>query len=71
MEQKRRRSKDGRLGVSISAAAADKLLAIQKRLEAELGFEPSASQMVEYLVTDYILERQVEQQSTCPTRKEQ
>lgn len=55
METKRK-SKDGRVGVSLSPAAADKLMQLKDSMSAKLGFEPSATQVVEYLITNYIKE---------------
>ena len=48
-----------RYGVSISLEAAERLKQIQKELEVERGFEPSMTQVVEYLITSF--KRQAEQ----------
>lgn len=39
-----------RTSVSVSATAIAKLRAMQKEMEIKLGFEPSLSQLVEYLI---------------------
>jgi hypothetical protein len=55
METKRK-SKDGRVGVSLSPAAADKLMQLKEGMTEKFGFEPSATQVVEYLITNYTKE---------------
>jgi hypothetical protein len=42
-----------RYGVSISAPAAERLKELQKVLEKTLGFEPSMTQVVEYLILHF------------------
>lgn len=44
------KSKSNRLNVSLSMPTAIKLSALQKVLIQELGFEPSITQVVEYLI---------------------
>jgi hypothetical protein len=39
-----------RTSISVSATAIAKLRAMQREMEIKLGFEPSLSQLVEYLI---------------------
>mgnify|MGYP003354032517 FL=1 len=45
--------KEKRYGISISLAAGVALKQLQATLERQIGFKPSMSQVVEFLVSDY------------------
>jgi F0F1-type ATP synthase gamma subunit len=59
METKNK-SKDGRVGISLSPVAANKLAQLKESMAEKLGFEPSATQVVEYLITKYVKESEHE-----------
>jgi len=45
---------DGRTTVSLNKPAAEKLRELQGVFERRIGFEPSLSQLVEYLINEYV-----------------
>lgn len=47
------KKKQQRLNVSINAEAANKLLQLKGEIAKYLGFEPSVTQVVEFLITTY------------------
>lgn len=49
-------TKEKRYAISISMNAGNALRRLQEQLEREIGFVPSMSQVVEYLVTKHIRE---------------
>ena len=46
-------NKEKRVGVSLHADAARVIYEIQAKLEREVGFTPSLSQVIEFLVREY------------------
>ena len=46
-------NKEKRVGVSLHADAARELYQIQSELELKVGFAPSLSQIIEFLVREY------------------
>lgn len=46
-------NKEKRVGVSLHADAARAVTEIQQKLEREVGFTPSLSQVIEFLVREY------------------
>ena len=46
-------NKEKRVGVSLHADAARALIGVQKEIEARIGFTPSLSQVIEFLVREY------------------
>ena len=46
-------NKEKRVGVSLHADAARAVAEIQAQLEREVGFAPSFSQVIEFLVREY------------------
>lgn len=47
-------TKEKRYGVSINLKAADAIKRVQAKIEREIGFTPSMSQVVEYLAIQYV-----------------
>lgn len=46
-------SKDGRVGVSLSKETAEMLIELRDHLAEVIGFKPSLTQVIEYLVSTY------------------
>ena len=46
-------SKSGRVGVSLSKETAEKLIDLRDFLANRIGFSPSLTQVIEYLVSNY------------------
>lgn len=46
-------SKSGRVGVSLSKETAEKLIELRDYLANRIGFSPSLTQVIEYLVSNY------------------
>jgi hypothetical protein len=46
-------SKSGRVGVSLSKETAEMLIELRDHLSGRIGFKPSLTQVVEYLVSTY------------------
>lgn len=47
-------TKEKRYGISVNMRAADAIKQVQEKVEREIGFTPSMSQIVEYLAIQYV-----------------
>lgn len=60
-------TKEKRYGITLSVEAGRRLADMQRVLELEIGFKPSKSQVVEFLVTDYLAKKPTNSHQTTRT----
>lgn len=58
MKEPKGNSKTGRISVSLDPDAAKKLMEMKESMAKRLGFVPSYTQIVEYLINNYTKESQ-------------